>query len=70
VQLPCNFTHGLSSSESKRLRDFFMDQDSQISTSTVPVGYPAEDKEMLLLDEEGNQVGAGEAGEFVVKSRY
>ncbi|MHC4593265.1 MAG: AMP-binding protein [Planctomycetota bacterium] len=35
-----------------------------------PVGYPVEDNEILLLDEDGNEVEPGEIGEIAVKSRY
>ncbi|HEU4771423.1 MAG TPA: condensation domain-containing protein, partial [Candidatus Udaeobacter sp.] len=34
------------------------------------VGYPLEDKEVLLLDDDGNEVGANEVGEIAVRSRY
>ena len=36
----------------------------------VPVGYPVTDKEVLLLDEQGQPVGPGQIGEIVVRSRY
>lgn len=66
----CIFVNGLSSTEANRIRNYYIDKDSQIATSTVPVGYAAADKEVCLLDEDGNQVGPGQAGEIVVKSRY
>jgi hypothetical protein len=36
----------------------------------VPVGYPAPGKKVLLLDENGHEVGPGEMGEIAVKSRF
>jgi amino acid adenylation domain-containing protein len=36
----------------------------------VPVGYEVEDKEVLLLDEQGNRVVGNETGEIAVKSCY
>jgi hypothetical protein len=36
----------------------------------VPVGYSVEDTDVLLLDDDGKDVGFGEVGEIVVKSRY
>jgi len=36
----------------------------------VPVGYAVEDKEVILLDEGGCEVGVGQVGEIAVKSRY
>ncbi len=35
---------------------------------TVPIGYPLDDKTVLLLDEAGRQVKEGEIGEIAVKS--
>ena len=34
------------------------------------LGYPAPDKHVVLLDDAGKEVGRGEVGEIVVKSRY
>jgi amino acid adenylation domain-containing protein len=36
----------------------------------VPVGYPAEDPSVLLLDDEGNRVADGQIGEIVARSRF
>ena len=36
----------------------------------VPVGYPVEDMEVSLIDEEGKKVGFNRVGEIAVKSRY
>jgi acyl-coenzyme A synthetase/AMP-(fatty) acid ligase/acyl carrier protein len=49
---------------------YFVDRETPITTSTVPAGYPVEDVEIRLLDDAGNQVDPGCAGEIVVKSRY
>ena len=38
--------------------------------SKLAIGYPLQDKEVLLLDESGEEVPAGEIGEICVKSRY
>jgi non-ribosomal peptide synthetase component F len=34
------------------------------------VGYPVADKEILLLDDEGQEVGFNRVGEIVVRSKY
>ena len=49
---------------------YFVDKDVRITTATVPVGYPTDDIKLLLLDEEGKEVGLGNVGEIVVKSSY
>ena len=36
----------------------------------LPIGHALPDKEVLLLDESGNEVRAGEVGEIAVRSRY
>ena len=36
----------------------------------VPVGYPVEDMDVLILDESGNELGVNQVGEIAVRSRY
>jgi acyl carrier protein len=38
--------------------------------AVLPVGYPVEDKEVVLLDDAGHKVGFNQIGEITVKSRY
>jgi len=66
----CLLVNGLSSTETGTFRKFFINNETEISTSTVPVGYPVEDMEVLLLDEDGKEVEPGQVGEIAVKSRY
>ncbi|MFQ5853749.1 MAG: AMP-binding protein, partial [Candidatus Binatia bacterium] len=66
----CLLVNGLSSTETGTVRRYFIDKDTEILTSTVPVGYPVEDAEVLLLDEHGDEVDAAQVGEIAVKSRY
>jgi amino acid adenylation domain-containing protein len=60
----------LGSTETGTLRWYFMDQSSRIEGNIVPVGYPVEDNEILVLDESGKEVEIGGTGEIAVKSRY
>ena len=62
--------HGLGSTELSMVRQYFVDGGTPLGESRVPVGYPIEDREVLLLDPEGRPVPAGEAGEIVLRSRY
>ena len=66
----CIFVNGLSSTEATRISNYFIEKDSQITTSEVPLGYAVADKEISLLDEGGNEVDFNQVGEIVVKSRY
>jgi len=49
---------------------YFADKTTSIFGDTVPTGYPAEDTELLLLDEMGREVGLNKVGEIAVRSRY
>ena len=49
---------------------YFMDKKTKIKGSSLPIGYPVSGKQVLLLDEEGQEVGVDEVGEIAVKSRY
>jgi acyl carrier protein len=49
---------------------YFLDEETPISGHVLPVGYPAEDKEILLLDEDGAELGDDAVGEIAVRSRY
>jgi hypothetical protein len=60
----------MGTNESGHFRQFFVDKTSTISGQLVPVGYAVEGTEVVLLDEAGSPVGAGEPGEIAVRSRY
>ena len=62
--------NGLSSSETHMLTEYYIDCDTKLSGVDVPVGYAAQDKEILLLDDQGDPVGCHEIGEIVVRSKY
>ncbi len=66
----CIFRVGLGGSEVKICRQFFIDKDLEIVGNFVPVGYPVADTEILLLDDDGNDVGFNQVGEIVVRGRY
>jgi acyl carrier protein len=64
----CLFVNRLGSTETGTIRWYFVNKDTALSGNAVPVGYPAPDNEILLLDavaEEGGQVG-----EIAVRSPY
>jgi non-ribosomal peptide synthetase component F len=54
----CVLVHGLSSSETWVLCEFVMRHETEIPTNELPVGYPVRDKEILLLDDTGRELGA------------
>jgi amino acid adenylation domain-containing protein len=66
----CVLVNGLASGETATTRFYCMDHHSEISSNILPVGYPVEDKTILLLDDNGKEVEPGQEGEIVVKSEY
>jgi amino acid adenylation domain-containing protein len=66
----CLLVNGLSSSETGIISQIFVNSNNPVIGTTVPVGYSADDKEILLLDEGGNEIGPNTVGEIAVRSRY
>jgi amino acid adenylation domain-containing protein len=66
----CVLINGLSNTESGLICLYPVDFKTEIEGQEVPVGYPVEDKEFLLLDDAGKEVGVNEVGEIAVRSRY
>ena len=66
----CVLANGLSPSETGALTAYLMDQETDIPGNDIPVGYPLEDIEVLLLDDDNKKVGPNQVGEIAVKSRY
>ena len=66
----CTFVNRLGSTETGSIRWYFVDKDTQIDGNIVPVGYPVDDNEILLLDDRGDPVGYREVGEIAVRSRF
>ncbi|MGZ9154639.1 MAG: AMP-binding protein, partial [Candidatus Binatia bacterium] len=67
----CIFANSLGLTETAgTIRHNLIDHDTKITSDTVPVGYAVEEMEVLLLDDNGHEVGADEIGEIAVRSRY
>ena len=66
----CVIGISMSCTETGNITQFFIDCDTQFSGDIAPIGYPAEDVEIILLDDGGNPVRRGEIGEIAVKSEY
>jgi len=64
------FINQLASTEADAFRRYAIDRADTVEPGLLPLGYPVEDKEILLCDKHGEPVGPGEVGEIVVKSRY
>lgn len=66
----CILVNHLGSNEAGGMATYYIDTDTEIEESTVPVGYPVPDNEVLLLDDRGSAVGPGEIAEIAVRSRH
>jgi amino acid adenylation domain-containing protein len=60
----------MSTTETGNITQFFIDGETRISGDIAPIGYPAEDMDVILLDGAHNRVKDGELGEIAIKSRY
>ncbi|KUJ83005.1 non-ribosomal peptide synthetase [Microbulbifer flavimaris] len=64
------FYTGLGATETGTMRYYPIDEATELEEDVVPIGYPVEGMDVLLLDEEGNEVPTGDVGEIAVRSRY
>ena len=66
----CVLISGYGASEANGVAAYRMDRNTPLPAGRVPAGYAIEGVEIVLLDAAGLPVGAGQAGEVVVRSRY
>ncbi len=66
----CVFAHSMGATEVATARWYFIGDLSQRGFVQAPVGYGVADKEVLLLDDNGKELGYNQIGEIAVKSRY
>jgi amino acid adenylation domain-containing protein len=66
----CVLLHHLSAGEAGNLCQYFINKETEISTSIVSVGYPVRGKEVFLVDENWKKIGIDQVGEIAVRSRY
>jgi amino acid adenylation domain-containing protein len=66
----CLLVNTLSSAETGTVCLYFLDQNSGTPDGRVPVGYPVEGMEILVLDDAGEPLGFDQVGEVAVRSRF
>ncbi len=66
----CAVLHRFSTTETALLTVSRIESGSLPNTGVVSAGHAVADKTLMLIDEAGRPVTAGETGELVVKSRY
>jgi amino acid adenylation domain-containing protein len=60
---------GMGSTEARGIGSAIVDQTFSFPEEGTPIGYPRPHNKILLLDENGREVGPGEVGEIAVKGR-
>jgi amino acid adenylation domain-containing protein len=66
----CVLAHALGPTECLTVCWALIPHGMRIREGKLPIGYPLEDKEVLVLDESHHEVEDGTVGELAVKSRY
>ncbi len=64
----CVFVNGLGPTESTVSLQYFIDKQTELPHNSVPVGFPVEETEVVLLNENGED--AALAGEIAIQSPY
>ena len=65
----CVLQNAMASTETRTYAQYFVPR-SEPARNPVPIGWPVAGKEVILLDENGDPVPPGTAGEIAVRSRY
>lgn len=66
----CVLFTGLGSTETGTIRHFIITSQTKLEGKVVPIGYPVEAMEVVLLDDAGQPVKPGEIGQITVRSKY
>ena len=66
----CLLVNTLSATETGTVRQYMIDKNTAVTGNIVPVGYSVDDKQILLLNETGQDVGFDEVGEICIDSAY
>ena len=66
----CVIATGLATTETGTIRMNLLDHGTKILGNEAPIGFPVEDKEVFLIDDDGKGVGFNEVGEIAVRSKY
>ena len=66
----CVVINNYASTETGSISHYPVGHDTPLTQGILPVGYPAPGKEVILVDENGDEVTGSQEGEIVVKSPY
>ena len=66
----CRVLHRYTVSEVGLAARLIMTADTPLDSTVIPAGYAVPGKDVIILDEDGREVAANEAGEIAIRSRY
>ena len=66
----CMLTNLMGGSEAVGMTYLVLDHASEVSGEFLSTGYPMPDRELLLVDDDGQPVKPGEPGEIVIRSAH
>ena len=66
----CVLANGLGATETGIVRRFLLGRETPLEGEIVPIGYPVQDMEVVVVDEDGEPAAPGEVGEISVRSEY
>ena len=66
----CLLANGLASTETGTICQYFMNHQTRVVGNCAPAGFPVQNKDVSLLDEDGRPVQEAAIGEIVVASAY
>ncbi|WP_042159294.1 non-ribosomal peptide synthetase [Paenibacillus gorillae] len=66
----CVFVNLLGSSEASITTLFLVNNNAKVSNNTIPVGYPIEGTEVIIINENGLEAQVFQKGEIVYRSYY
>lgn len=66
----CRLLNRFGSTEAGGITELVIERDTLVSTQLIPVGYPVEDKEIVLFDDAWQKISVGNVGEIAIRSRY
>ncbi len=70
VRSDCILVTGYGASEASGIAEYRMDPATPLPSGRVPAGYPLEDVEIIVQDQQGRPMDQGHIGEVVVRSRF
>ncbi len=66
----CLLVNGLGITETGLVRQYFLDRQSSVPPGHLPVGYPIDDMDCLVVDHDGRPLEPDQPGEIAVRSRF